>query len=234
LELGGKSACVVFEDADIEKVGALAPFAVFENCGQDCCARSRLIVQRSVKDELVERYAATTAAIRVGMPELPDTQVGPMISAGQRDTVEGYIATGVAEGARIVTGGDRPGGDLESGFFLRPAVLEDVTNQMTVAREEIFGPVVGVIPFDTEEQAIAIANDSDFGLGGGVWCGDNAHGVEVARQIRTGVVAVNSAMLLDFRSPFGGFKKSGIGRECGPEGLAPYTEYQTIVMPMGT
>ena len=228
LELGGKSACVVFEDADIEKVGALAPFAVFENCGQDCCARSRLIVQRSVKDELVERYAATTTAIRVGMPELPDTQVGPMISAGQRDTVEGYIATGVAEGARIVTGGDRPGGDLESGFFLRPAVLEDVTNQMTVAREEIFGPVVAVIPFDTEEQAIAIANDTPYGLSGSLWTRDGARQLRVARALRTGVLGVNTNSSVFVQMPFGGYKQSGVGKELGMHALEHNTELKSV------
>src|SRR5262245_16460719 len=136
LELGGKSACVVFADADLEKAGRLAPFGVFENCGQDCCARSRLIVERSAKDELLEHYTAATAAIRVGMPEDPDTQVGPMISPGQRDTVEGYIADGIEAGARLVTGGERPGGDLEAGWFLRPAVLDGVDNGMRVAREE--------------------------------------------------------------------------------------------------
>src|SRR3954463_1351204 len=228
LELGGKSACVVFEDADIEKVGALAPFAVFENCGQDCCARSRLIVQRSVKDELVERYAATTTAIRVGMPELPDTQVGPMISAGQRDTVEGYIATGVAEGARVVTGGDRPGGDLESGFFLRPAVLDDVANEMTVAREEIFGPVVGVIPFDTEEQAIAIANDTPYGLSGSLWTRDGARQLRVARALRTGVLGVNTNSSVFVQMPFGGYKQSGVGKELGMHALEHNTELKSV------
>jgi acyl-CoA reductase-like NAD-dependent aldehyde dehydrogenase len=228
LELGGKSACVVFEDADLEKVGRLAPFAVFENCGQDCCARSRLIVQRSVKDEVVERYAATTAAIRVGMPEDADTQVGPMISSGQRDTVEGYIAKGVAEGARVVTGGERPGGDLEAGFFLRPAVLDDATNQMTVAREEIFGPVVTVIPFDTEQEAVAIANDTPYGLSGSLWTRDGARQLRVARALRTGVLGVNTNSSVFVQAPFGGYKQSGVGRELGMEALEHNTETKSV------
>jgi len=228
LELGGKSACVVFEDADIEKVGRLAPFGVFENCGQDCCARSRLIVQRSVKDELVERYAATTAAIRVGMPEDPDTQVGPMISSGQRETVEGYISQGVADGAQVVTGGERPGGDLEQGFFLRPAVLDGVRNDMTVAREEIFGPVVSVIPFDTEEEAIRIANDTPYGLAGSLWTRDGARQLRVARAIRTGVLGVNTNSSVFVQTPFGGYKQSGVGKELGMHALEHNTELKSV------
>jgi betaine-aldehyde dehydrogenase len=228
LELGGKSACVVFEDANIEKVGRLAPFGVFENCGQDCCARSRLIVQRSVKDELVERYAATTAAIRVGMPEDPETQVGPMISSGQRDTVEGYIRQGVADGASVVTGGERPGGDLQQGFFLRPAVLDGVRNDMTVARDEIFGPVVGVIPFDTEEDAIRIANDTPYGLAGSLWTRDGARQLRVARAIRTGVLGVNTNSSVFVQTPFGGYKQSGVGKELGMHALEHNTELKSV------
>ncbi|HWH64672.1 MAG TPA: aldehyde dehydrogenase family protein, partial [Gaiellales bacterium] len=156
------------------------------------------------------------------------TQVGPMISAGQRDTVEGYIATGVAEGARIVTGGDRPGGDLESGFFLRPAVLEDATNQMTVAREEIFGPVVAVIPFDTEEQAIAIANDTPYGLSGSLWTRDGARQLRVARALRTGVLGVNTNSSVFVQMPFGGYKQSGVGKELGMHALEHNTELKSV------
>jgi acyl-CoA reductase-like NAD-dependent aldehyde dehydrogenase len=227
LELGGKSACVVFADADLDKVGRMAPFAVFENCGQDCCARSRLIVERSIKDELVERYAATTAAIRVGMPEDPATQVGPMISAGQRETVERYIASGVAEGARVVTGGDRPG-ELEPGFFLRPAVLDDATNQMTVSREEIFGPVVSVIPFDSEEEAVRIANDTPYGLSGSLWTRDGARQLRVARALRTGVLGVNTNSSVFVQMPFGGYKQSGVGKELGMHALEHNTELKSV------
>ena len=141
LELGGKSACVVFADADLEKAGRTAPFSVFENAGQDCCARSRLLVEASAKDELLAHYVATTRAIVVGDPEAEGTQMGPLVSAGQRETVEGYIEKGVSEGARVLEGGSRPDGDgLDRGFYLRPTVLDDCTNEMVVSREEIFGP----------------------------------------------------------------------------------------------
>ncbi|HET6847527.1 MAG TPA: aldehyde dehydrogenase family protein [Gaiellales bacterium] len=228
LELGGKSACVVFADADLEKAGRLAPFGVFENCGQDCCARSRLIVERSAKDELLEHYVAATEAIRVGMPDDPDTQVGPMISASQRETVEGYIQTGVEEGARVVTGGDRPDGDLGRGFFLRPAVLDGATNQMRVSREEIFGPVVTVIPFDTEQEAIAIANDTPYGLAGSVWTRDGARQLRVARGIRTGVLGVNTNSSVFVQAPFGGYKRSGVGKELGMHALEHNTELKSV------
>ena len=228
LELGGKSACVVFADADLEKVGNMAPFAVFENCGQDCCARSRLIVEQSVKDELLERYAATTAAIRVGLPENPETQVGPMISAGQRDTVERYIRSGVEQGARVVTGGERPGGELEDGYFLRPAVLDDCTNQMTVAREEIFGPVVSVITFSDEAEAVRIANDSPYGLSGSLWTRDGARQLRVARALRTGVLGVNTNSSVFVQMPFGGYKQSGVGKELGMHALEHNTELKSV------
>jgi acyl-CoA reductase-like NAD-dependent aldehyde dehydrogenase len=228
LELGGKSACVVFADADLEKAGAQAPFGVFENCGQDCCARSRLIVERSAKDELLERYVAATEAIRVGMPESPDTQVGPMISGGQRETVEAYIRTGVDEGARLVTGGDRPDGELGHGFFLRPAVLDGATNAMRIAREEIFGPVVAVIPFDTEQEAIAIANDTPYGLAGSVWTRDGARQLRVARGIRTGVLGVNTNSSVFVQAPFGGYKQSGVGKELGMQALEHNTELKSV------
>jgi acyl-CoA reductase-like NAD-dependent aldehyde dehydrogenase len=228
LELGGKSACVVFADADLEKVGAMAPFAVFENCGQDCCARSRLLVEESVKDELLERYTATTAAIRVGMPDEPETQVGPMISAGQRETVERYIATGVAEGARVVTGGERPAGELEDGYFLRPTVLDACTNEMTVAREEIFGPVVSVITFRDEAEAVRIANDTPYGLSGSLWTRDGARQLRVARALRTGVLGVNTNSSVFVQTPFGGYKQSGVGKELGMHALEHNTELKSV------
>jgi acyl-CoA reductase-like NAD-dependent aldehyde dehydrogenase len=228
LELGGKSACVVFADADLEKVGRMAPFAVFENCGQDCCARSRLIVEESVKDEVLERYAATTAAIRVGMPEDPETQVGPMISADQRETVEGYIRSGIDEGATVVTGGERPGGELERGYFLRPTVLDGVTNDMRVAREEIFGPVVSVITFGDEAEAIRIANDTPYGLSGSLWTRDGARQLRVARALRTGVLGVNTNSSVFVQMPFGGYKQSGVGKELGMHALEHNTELKSV------
>jgi betaine-aldehyde dehydrogenase len=228
LELGGKSACVVFADADLEKVGRLAPYAVFENCGQDCCARSRLLVQESVKDELLERYASTATGLRVGDPLDPATEIGPLISAGQRDTVEGYVATGVREGARVVTGGERPGGALEAGFFYRPTVLDNVTNDMTVAREEIFGPVVSVIPFRDEAEAVRLANDTPYGLSGSLWTRDGARQLRVARALRTGVLGVNTNSSVFVQTPFGGYKQSGVGKELGMHALEHNTELKSV------
>ena len=228
LELGGKSACVVFEDADVEKVGRLAPYGVFENCGQDCCARSRLIVQESVADEVVERYSETARNLRVGMPESPETEVGPLISSGQRETVERYVAIGVDEGARIVVGGERPDGDLSAGFFYRPTVLTGVRNEMTVAREEIFGPVVSVITFRDEADAVRIANDTPYGLSGSLWTRDGARQLRVARALRTGVLGVNTNSSVFVQTPFGGYKQSGIGKELGMEALAHSTELKSV------
>jgi betaine-aldehyde dehydrogenase len=228
LELGGKSACIVFADADLEKVGRMAPYAVFENCGQDCCARSRLIVEESAKDELLERYAATAAGLRVGMPEDDGTEIGPLISASQRETVEGYVRSGIDEGASVVAGGERPGGDLEAGFFYRPTVLDGVTNDMRVAREEIFGPVVSVIAFRDEAAAIRIANDTPYGLSGSLWTRDGARQLRVARAMRTGVLGVNSNSSVFPQTPFGGYKQSGVGKELGMHALEHNTELKSV------
>jgi acyl-CoA reductase-like NAD-dependent aldehyde dehydrogenase len=231
LELGGKSACVVFADADIEKVGRLAPFAVFENAGQDCCARSRLLVEESVKDELLERYAATTRAIVVGDPEDTATQVGPLVSAGQRETVEAWIGRGVEEGATVVAGGDRPSAsELADGFYLRPTILDGCTSGMAVAREEIFGPVVSVITFRDEEEAIRLANDTPYGLSGSLWTRDGARALRVARALRTGCLGVNSNSSVFPQAPFGGVKQSGIGKELGMEGLIHNTELKSVFL----
>ena len=228
LELGGKSACLVFADADLEKAGRLAPYAVFENCGQDCCARSRLLVEESVKDELLERYAATARGLRVGMPEDADTEIGPLVSAGQRETVEGYVATGIDEGARVVAGGERPGGGLDGGFFYLPTVLDGVRNDMTVAREEIFGPVVSVITFRDEAEAVRLANDTPYGLSGSLWTRDGARQLRVARALRTGVLGVNSNSSVFPQTPFGGYKQSGIGKELGMHALEHNTELKSV------
>jgi betaine-aldehyde dehydrogenase len=232
LELGGKSACLVLEDADLAAGVPQMLGAGLLNNGQACVAQTRFLAPRSRYRELVDALAAGMRAMKVGDSLDPATQIGPVVAKRQRDKILGYLEAGVAEGAKLACGGGRPKG-LEKGWFIEPTLFYDVGNQMKIAREEIFGPVLAVIPYETEAEAIAIANDSDFGLGGGVWSGDLEHGVEVARQIRSGTITVNNAMLLDFRSPFGGFKKSGIGRELGPEGLAPYTEYQSIILPMG-
>ncbi len=229
LELGGKSACIVFADADLEKAGRLAPFSVFENAGQDCCARSRLLVEASAREELLEHYVAATREIVVGDPESPETQVGPLVSAGQRETVEGYIARGVDEGATVLEGGSRPDDTaLAGGFYLRPTVLGDCTNEMVVAREEIFGPVVSVITFETEEEAVRLANDTPYGLSGSLWTRDGARQLRVARALRTGAIGVNSNSSVFPQAPFGGYKQSGVGKELGMEGLVHNTELKSV------
>jgi acyl-CoA reductase-like NAD-dependent aldehyde dehydrogenase len=227
LELGGKSACIVFADADLEKAGRMAPFSVFENAGQDCCARSRLLVEESAKDELLEHYVAATRAIVVGDPEADGTQMGPLVSAAQRETVERYVAQGVAEGATVLEGGVRPDG-LDRGFFLRPTVLDGCTNDMTVAREEIFGPVVSVITFRDEAEAIRLANDTPYGLSGSLWTRDGARQLRVARALRTGGIGVNSNSSVFPQAPFGGYKQSGVGKELGMEGLVHNTELKSV------
>ena len=229
LELGGKSACIVFADADLEKAGRLAPFSVFENAGQDCCARSRLLVEASAKDELLEHYVAATRAIVVGDPEDDATQMGPLVSAAQRETVEGYVARGLDEGATLLEGGSRPDGDgLAEGFYLRPTILDGCTNEMVVAREEIFGPVVSVIEFETEDEAIRIANDTPYGLSGSLWTRDGARQLRVARALRTGAIGVNSNSSVFPQAPFGGYKASGVGKELGMEGLVHNTELKSL------
>ena len=227
LELGGKSANIVFADADLEKAGRMAPFAVFENAGQDCCARSRLLVEASAKDELLKHYTAATRGIVVGDPESADTQMGPLVSAGQRETVEGYIARGVEEGATVLEGGARPEG-LDGGFYFRPTILDRCTNDMVVAREEIFGPVVSVITFETEEDAIRLANDTPYGLSGSLWTRDGARQLRVARALRTGAIGVNSNSSVFPQAPFGGYKQSGVGKELGMEGLVHNTELKSV------
>jgi acyl-CoA reductase-like NAD-dependent aldehyde dehydrogenase len=226
LELGGKGACLVFDDADLARaVGCIGSTWSFHS-GQICTAPTRAVVQRGVFDDMVERLRGYATALKVGDPTEPDTVVGPLISASQRARVEGYIATGRHEGAEVVVGGERPS-HLERGYYVEPALITG-GNHTTVAREEIFGPVVVAIPFDVEAEGVAIANDSDFGLYDYVFSGDTARAFRVARQLRAGHVGINTAQR-NHEAPFGGFKLSGVGRDGGDYGLEAYSELQSII-----
>jgi acyl-CoA reductase-like NAD-dependent aldehyde dehydrogenase len=229
LELGGKSACLIFDDADLSTCLRSALWSVFDNAGQDCCARSRFLVQRTIYDRVVADLARMTAAIRVGNPLAPETEMGPLITTAHREKVRSWLATGDAEGARRVTGGEVPEAPgLSRGSFLTPAVLADVNNGMRVAREEIFGPVVLVIPFDDEEEAVSLANASRYGLSGSLYTRDLGRAMRVARSIETGVLSVNSSRSVFLEAPFGGVKESGLGRELGLAALEHYTETKTV------
>jgi aldehyde dehydrogenase (NAD+) len=232
LELGGKSAAILLDDVDIEGQLQNLLMAGLLNNGQACAAQTRILVPRSRYQEIVDALSAGMQAMPVGDPMDPATAIGPVVAERQRDKIVDLLQSGVAQGAKVACGGGRPA-DLPKGWFIEPTLFYDVENSMRVAQEEIFGPVLSVIPYGTEDEAVAIANDSPYGLSGSIWTSDLDHGVALASRLRTGTVPLNSSMLLDFRSPFGGFKKSGLGRELGPEGIAPYTEYQSIIYPMG-
>ncbi len=225
LELGGKSAAIVLDDVDIAAAAPMLAFSGLLNAGQACVAQTRILVPRARHDEIVEAIVNVAKTFEAG------TNLGPLITEKQRDKVEGYIAKGKEEGATAVLEGGRPDGH-DAGHFVTPTVFTGVTNDMTIAREEIFGPVLGVIAYDTVEEAIAIANDSDYGLAGSVWTTDIARGVEIAKQVRTGTYGINW-YAIDPSAPFGGYKNSGIGRENGREGLESYLEHKAILMPMG-
>jgi aldehyde dehydrogenase (NAD+) len=231
LELGGKSAAIVLDDVDLGASAFMIAYSGLMNSGQACVAQTRILAPRTRYDEITEALVESAKMMTTGDPLDPATQLGPLVAERQRDRVEGYIEKGKAEGARIVLDGTRPAG-LDVGWYVAPTVFADVDNDMTIAREEIFGPVLSVIPYDSEEEALAIANDSDYGLAGSVWTADVDHGFEIATKVRTGTYGINW-YAFDMGSPFGGFKSSGIGREDGPEGLAAFCELKSILMPLG-
>jgi betaine-aldehyde dehydrogenase len=226
LELGGKSAAVILEDADLNAAVSALRIGSFRNSGQVCSLKTRLLVPAQLEDEFLDRLNAMIDTMPIGDPRDEATQIGPLVSARQRERVEGYIASGIAEGARLVRGGKRPPG-LEKGWFVEPTVFTGVDPDATIAQEEIFGPVVSVIPYKTEDEAIAIANNSNYGLNGSVFTSDIERGLRVAGRMQTGTVELNGNPA-GFRAPMGGVKQSGLGREFGPEGIDAYVELKSI------
>lgn len=225
LELGGKSPNIIFADADIETAASSSPLAVFGNTGQDCCARSRILVQKPVYDRFVEAFVNATKNLVVGDPAEEKTQLGPMVSAGQRERVEEYLGIARQEGGRVLVGGerlDRPG------FYLSPAVIDGLPPTSRVCREEIFGPVASILPFDSEEEALAIANDTPYGLSGSLWTKDVERALRLARRLECGVLSINTNSSVFQEAPFGGFKQSGFGRDLGLRALDLYTELKNV------
>ncbi|NGN69229.1 aldehyde dehydrogenase [Streptomyces sp. A7024] len=230
LELGGKSAAIILPDADLDAtVAGIGPFAWMIN-GQACVAQTRILAPRSRYDEIAERFAAYASGLQVGDPLDPATEVGPLVAKRQQQRSLDYIAIGQEEGAKVLTGGGRPEA-LDKGWYVEPTLFGEVSNSMRIAREEIFGPVISLLPYEDEAEALRIANDSDYGLSGSVWTGDTERGIEIARRVRTGTFSVNT-FSIDMLGPFGGYKNSGVGREFGPEGYAEYLEHKMIHLPM--
>jgi acyl-CoA reductase-like NAD-dependent aldehyde dehydrogenase len=221
LELGGKSANIVFADADIERAAATAPYGVFDNAGQDCCSRSRILVQRSVLDEFMERLEPAVKGVKVGDPSLPGTEMGPLISASHRTSVAKYVP----DDAPVAFRGRAPEGP---GYWFAPTVLAPIGLTAPAYTEEIFGPVVTVTPFEDEAEAIELANDTPYGLSGSIWTGNVGRAIRVARAVETGNLSVNSHSSVRYWTPFGGFKQSGLGRELGPDALEAFTETKNV------
>jgi acyl-CoA reductase-like NAD-dependent aldehyde dehydrogenase len=230
LELGGKSAAIVLDDADLASVVPILVHGGMHLSGQVCGAHTRVLVPRSAYSEIVDAAAATATHISVGDPHDPSIEVGPLVAERQRTRVEGYISLAKQAGARVVAGGTRPA-HCPRGWYVEPTILADVDNSMRVAREEIFGPVLCFIPYDGQDEAVSIANDSPYGLSGGVWSSDDARALAVARRVRTGTMAINGTYPPFPLAPFGGFKESGLGRELGPEGLASFLEPKSFGLP---
>lgn len=221
LELGGKSANIIFADADIEKAAAGAPGAVFDNAGQDCCARSRILVERSVLDSFMEKFEVAVKKFRVESPDLETAEMGPLISAGQLERVRQYLP----DGSDIAFTGSKPSGD---GYWMAPTVLLAKSTNDPAYREEIFGPVVSVLPFEDEDDAIRLANDSEYGLSGSIWSRDIGRAIRVSRAVEAGNLSVNSNSSVRYWTPFGGYKQSGLGRELGPDALDAFTETKNV------
>jgi acyl-CoA reductase-like NAD-dependent aldehyde dehydrogenase len=228
LELGGKSANIVFADADVERAAANAPAGVFDNAGQDCCARSRILVERTVYDRFLELLEPAVTGLRVGSPAKQDVDMGPLISAGQRDRVRGFVEGGADAGGAPVDVAFRGSAPAGRGFWYPPTVVLPRSTADPVWREEVFGPVVAVLPFDDEAEAVALANDTEYGLSGSIWTRDLGRALRVARGVESGNLSVNSNSSVRYSTPFGGFKRSGLGRELGPDALDAFTEVKNV------
>jgi aldehyde dehydrogenase (NAD+) len=231
MELGGKAAAIILEDADLAAAIGSIKFASFVNSGESCLAKTRVLAPRSKYDEIVIELGKMISGFTIGDPTNPENFIGPMVNEQQFEKVRNYIQLGLQEGARLVTGGlEKPeGDDMQDGWYIKPTLFADVNNQMRIAREEIFGPVLVVIPYDTVDEAVEIANDSDFGLCAAIYSADVENALDISRQILAGSISINGAFL-DFDSPFGGYKQSGVGREAGIYGIEEFTELKAITL----